>query len=59
MRGNVGTAYERGVWLLDIRIPESYPMKSPEVKFVTRCCHPNIHLQVGQPIVSVSQLLDG
>ena len=46
IRGSPSTAYERGAWLLDIRVPESYPMKSPEVKFVTRCCHPNIHWQV-------------
>ena len=46
MKGPPATAYEHGAWLLDIRIPEAYPMKSPEIKFVTRCCHPNIHWQV-------------
>ena len=37
-----GSAYEDGVWRVDVRLPEGYPMKPPECRFVTRCCHPNV-----------------
>ena len=46
MKGAPGSAYEEGVWKLDVRVPEGYPMKPPEVRFVTRCCHPNVGWKV-------------
>lgn len=47
MKGVEGTAYERGRWLLDIKVPDNYPFHPPEVKFVTPICHPNVHLKTG------------
>lgn len=35
-----------GLWKLDIRIPENYPLAPPEVRFVTPICHPNVHFKV-------------
>lgn len=37
-----------GRWLLDIRIPSTYPLAAPEVKFVTPICHPNVHFKTGE-----------
>ena len=35
-----------GLWKLDIRIPDNYPLAPPEVRFVTPICHPNVHFKV-------------
>ncbi|KAB2581102.1 Ubiquitin-conjugating enzyme E2 pex4 [Lasiodiplodia hormozganensis] len=48
MKGVSGTPYENGRWLLDIRIPSTYPLAAPEVKFVTPICHPNVHFKTGE-----------
>ncbi|EOD45533.1 putative ubiquitin-conjugating enzyme protein [Neofusicoccum parvum] len=48
MRGVPGTAYENGRWLLDIRIPPTYPLAAPDVKFITPICHPNVHFKTGE-----------
>jgi len=48
MKGVQGTAYEGGLWELDIRIPSTYPHEPPEIKFVTPICHPNVHFKTGE-----------
>ncbi|KAF2834084.1 ubiquitin-conjugating enzyme [Patellaria atrata CBS 101060] len=48
MKGVLGTAYEGGLWKLDIRIPPSYPHTPPEIRFVTPICHPNVHFKTGE-----------
>ncbi|PUU74545.1 ubiquitin-conjugating enzyme/RWD-like protein [Tuber borchii] len=48
LKGAEGTAYEGGRWKIDIKIPENYPHKAPEMKFVTSICHPNVHLKTGE-----------
>lgn len=48
LKGPRGTAYEGGRWKLDVRIPHNYPLAPPDVRFVTRVCHPNVHLQTGE-----------
>lgn len=35
-----------GRWKLDIRIPETYPLAPPSVRFVTPVCHPNVNFKV-------------
>ncbi|XP_047000017.1 ubiquitin-conjugating enzyme E2 T-like isoform X2 [Schistocerca americana] len=40
--GLEGTAYEAGVFKLEIQIPEKYPFEPPQVKFLTPIYHPNI-----------------
>lgn len=40
--GPTGTPYETGVFMMDVVIPETYPFKPPNVRFVTPMYHPNI-----------------
>lgn len=40
--------YAGGLWLLDLSIPQNYPLAPPKIKFVTPICHPNIHFQTGE-----------
>ncbi|TKA74753.1 hypothetical protein B0A49_02256 [Cryomyces minteri] len=48
MKGVEGTAYEGGVWKLDIHVPDTYPLAPPQITFVTRICHPNVHFKTGE-----------
>jgi len=38
-----------GLWKLDIRIPDNYPLAPPEIRFVTPICHPNVNFKVRSP----------
>jgi len=48
MKGVAGTAYEGGIWLLDIRIPAQYPLAAPTIRFITPICHPNVDFKTGE-----------
>ncbi|KAF2666940.1 UBC-like protein [Microthyrium microscopicum] len=48
LRGVPGTPYEDGRWLLDIQIPNNYPLAPPTVTFTTPICHPNVHFRTGE-----------
>ena len=43
IEGPKGSLYEGGVFHLDIEIPETYPLKPPKMKFLTKIFHPNIN----------------
>ncbi|KAF2456961.1 ubiquitin-conjugating enzyme/RWD-like protein, partial [Lineolata rhizophorae] len=45
LKGPSRTAYEGGLWKLDILIPPTYPFAPPDIKFVTPICHPNVHFK--------------
>ena len=47
--GPPGSEYEGGLFYLLIKVPSSYPMRPPNVQFLTRIYHPNIskHGEIG------------
>jgi len=40
--GPEGSPFERGVFKLELFLPEEYPMSAPKVRFITKIYHPNI-----------------
>ncbi|KAI1385084.1 ubiquitin-conjugating enzyme/RWD-like protein [Hypoxylon trugodes] len=44
----VGSGYDEGRWLLDIKIPPSYPLQPPKISFRTPIIHANIALSGGE-----------
>jgi len=40
--GPLGSPYEGGIFYLYLRIPKSYPLKPPMVRFITKIYHPNV-----------------
>lgn len=47
IKGPTGTAYEGGVFEIDITLPNQYPFVPPKMNFVTKVWHPNISSQTG------------
>lgn len=43
--GPQGTAWEGGVWKLDMAFPQEYPAKPPTVRFQSEVFHPNVYPQ--------------
>ncbi|RKF59122.1 Ubiquitin-conjugating enzyme E2 1 [Golovinomyces cichoracearum] len=41
------TPYEGGTYIVDIKIPNEYPFRPPQMKFKTRLWHPNVSSQTG------------
>ncbi|KIJ49161.1 hypothetical protein M422DRAFT_161840 [Sphaerobolus stellatus SS14] len=40
--GPEGSPFERGIFKLELFLPEEYPMSPPKVRFLTKIYHPNI-----------------
>ncbi|KAL2771047.1 ubiquitin-conjugating enzyme E2 T isoform 2 [Daubentonia madagascariensis] len=40
--GGANTPYEKGIFKLEVTIPERYPFEPPQVRFLTPIYHPNI-----------------
>ncbi|XP_068930675.1 ubiquitin-conjugating enzyme E2 T isoform X1 [Petaurus breviceps papuanus] len=40
--GGTNTPYEKGIFKLEISIPERYPFEPPKIRFLTPIYHPNI-----------------
>ncbi|XP_017040987.1 ubiquitin-conjugating enzyme E2 H [Drosophila ficusphila] len=51
--GPLGTAYEGGVWTVNVAMPLDYPLKAPRVRFVTKILHPNIEFTTGLVCMNV------
>lgn len=45
--GPEGTPYHKGIYEIDIIIPDNYPFVPPKAKFITKIWHPNISSQTG------------
>lgn len=46
-QGPPGTPYEGGIFQVDISIPNEYPFKPPQMKFITKIYHPNVSSVTG------------
>lgn len=45
--GPPDTPYAGARFQLRVKVPKSYPLAPPDMKFVTRVCHPNVHFKNG------------
>lgn len=45
-QGPSETPYEGGVFQLAFAVPEQYPLQPPQVRFLTKIFHPNVHFKV-------------
>ncbi|XP_045784526.1 ubiquitin-conjugating enzyme E2-22 kDa [Maniola jurtina] len=45
--GPPDTPYEGGTFLLEIKVPETYPFNPPKIRFVTKIWHPNVSSVTG------------
>jgi len=48
LKGPAGTPYEQGLFQLQIKCPQTYPLAPPRVKFVTPIFHPNVLFNTGE-----------
>lgn len=42
LEGPMGTPYERGMFIVNIKFPSKYPFELPEAKIITKMFHPNV-----------------
>lgn len=47
IKGPPDTPYEEGEFLINIKVPNDYPVSAPECKFMTKIFHPNIEFNTG------------
>ncbi|KAI1003804.1 hypothetical protein K3495_g4405 [Podosphaera aphanis] len=45
--GPPDTPYEGGTYIIDVKIPNEYPFRPPQMQFKTRLWHPNVSSQTG------------
>ncbi|ESZ92313.1 ubiquitin conjugating enzyme [Sclerotinia borealis F-4128] len=45
--GPPDTPYEGGTYIVDIKIPNEYPFRPPQMNFTTKLWHPNVSSQTG------------
>ncbi|PKI78921.1 protein PEROXIN-4 [Punica granatum] len=48
IKGPSDTPFEGGVFQLAFAIPEQYPLQPPQVRFLTKIFHPNVHFKTGE-----------
>ncbi|KAG2676233.1 hypothetical protein I3843_12G043400 [Carya illinoinensis] len=48
IKGPSETPYEGGIFQLAFAVPEQYPLQPPQVRFLTKIFHPNVHFKTGE-----------
>ncbi|XP_042062733.1 protein PEROXIN-4-like isoform X3 [Salvia splendens] len=48
IKGSSETPYEGGIFQLLFTVPEHYPLQPPQVRFLTKIFHPNVHFKTGE-----------
>lgn len=48
LSGPSETPYEGGVFSIELKLPDGYPFKAPQMKFLTKIYHPNIKTETGE-----------
>ncbi|KAJ6354536.1 hypothetical protein OIU77_005195 [Salix suchowensis] len=48
IKGPSETPFEGGVFQLVFSVPEQYPLQPPQVRFLTKIFHPNVHFKTGE-----------
>jgi hypothetical protein len=46
IQGSSETPYDGGIFQLAFAVPEQYPLQPPQVRFLTKIFHPNVHFKV-------------
>jgi peroxin-4 len=48
LKGPPDTPFEEGKFVLNINVPQDYPINPPKCQFITKIFHPNIHFNTGE-----------
>ena len=48
IKGPSETPFEGGIFQLAFAVPEQYPLQPPQVRFLTKIFHPNVHFKTGE-----------
>ena len=48
LRGPPDTPYEGGIFTVNIKVPDNYPISPPKCVFMTKIFHPNIDINSGE-----------
>ncbi|GMP94831.1 hypothetical protein CsSME_00044126 [Camellia sinensis var. sinensis] len=48
IKGPSETPFKGGVFQLAFSVPEQYPLQPPQVWFLTKIFHPNVHFKTGE-----------
>ena len=53
IKGPIDTCYQGGIFIIDIIIPNEYPLMPPKMKFDTKVWHPNVSSITGEICLNI------